>query len=157
MSLLKNLHALNAAGSGLGPELVSDPGFNNPAGIWTTQGSSFISEGIATVYPMGALNVTANNWAVYGDFLSSYLGQTITIKVQFDARDTVLGGGAFQVGLTNYSIDFNIPLTNSFTTYTYNKTLTVPGTSSNFTRLAFGGPISSSIFEVDNVSIRLIL
>lgn len=157
MGFLKELHALNAIGNNLSSELVTDPGFDNPTGIWTIRGSSFISGGLATVYPMGALNVTANNWAVYGDFVSAYLGQTLTFRVEFDVRDTTNNGGIFQVSCLNYGIDFNSSVTTNFTRYFFEVTKTVSSSTSNFTRLAFGGPVSSSIFQLDNVSMKIVL
>ena len=133
----------------LGTDLVTDGEFPSGTTAWTTQGTSTINVGSATVEGLGSLTSGGANWGV-SQVYSGYDPQK-SYKITFTAKQ-LTGTGNFLSGIS-WTNNFDQAITTDFVTYEYYAS----PVNAAYVSTVFGGITIGDTFEIKDVSVKEVL
>lgn len=140
----------NSIADPYGPELIANMTFDADT-WWDKQAGTTISSGVCHISALGSVDASGSRWCLN----KSLVTVTNTYKLEFDARP-VSATGNFQVS-NGYTIHFNTTLSAGWTHYTLTFTAAYLVGPASDNKLVFGGANSGDTFEVDNISLKLVL
>ena len=147
-------HPLATGSGGVGEELVSD-GDMSSSDDWSFSNGSNISGGVAIVNVSDRSIASSTSGMVFRQNVAMFeVGRSYRVSFKVRQTTVVNGTGNFQMG-SGYQVHFNQAVTTSFVTHSFIANVT---SYSNIysTFLTFGGTVDGSVYEVDDVSVKLI-